>query len=150
MRPLPLALLLIGCSSPDTGEQPVDTDVSPVADCPDYDEVSSIEVRDSALTEASGLVLGTDGVLWSHNDSGDRPRLIAVSTEGAPLGEIDITNVQAQDWEDIARFDHPDLGSTLVVADLGDNDRQRTDTSLILVQQPTAPGMGRRLSLIHI
>ncbi len=149
MRLAILLCLLVACPSPDTAQtiDTRDTGPTPLPDCPDYEEVASTDVVGSALSEASGLVLGTDDVLWSHNDSGDMARLLALDVTGAVLGEVRISNVDARDWEDIARLDHPELGSTLVVADLGDNDRRRTDTSLVLLVEPAPPGFGQRISV---
>ncbi len=152
MRAIALLVLLVGCPTADTAQttdttDTTDTGPTPLPDCPDYDEVSSTDVVGSALSEASGLVLGTDDVLWSHNDSGDIARLLPITVTGAVLGEVRLTDIDARDWEDIARFDHPDLGSTLVIADLGDNERRRTDTALVLLAEPAPPGFGQRISV---
>lgn len=144
-----LACLLAACTTGNNAEETDSTDTGPPAlpDCPDYDDVASTDVVGSGLTEASGLVLGAADVLWSHNDSGDTARLFAIELSGAVLGEVHINDVDARDWEDIARLDHPDLGSTLVIADLGDNERRRTDTQLVLLAEPTPPGFGQRISV---
>ncbi|MFT6820363.1 MAG: hypothetical protein ACJATT_004188 [Myxococcota bacterium] len=149
MRTLFLLCLLVGCPTADTADiqDTEDTGPVPLPDCPDYEQVTSVNVVGSVLSEASGLVLGSNDVLWSHNDSGDTPRLIALDVTGEALGVVRITNVDARDWEDIARMNHPELGSTLVIADLGDNDRRRDDTALVLLAEPAAPGSGRSLSV---
>jgi len=135
------ALLLAACN---TAPIDRDSDTAPpvLAECPDYDQARSDAVLQPDLTEASGLVLGAGGdVLWTHNDSGDRARLFALSATGQPLGTVQLTDAQAQDWEDIARVDIDGV-STLVVADTGDNARARPSVALVLVSEPLPPGEG--------
>ena len=61
-------------------------------------------VEAAAATELSGLVLSRSqrGVLWTHNDSGDSPRLLAVGLDGRLLADVAVTGAEAFDWEDIA------------------------------------------------
>jgi hypothetical protein len=92
------------------------------------DLYSTIEVTGSVaneeLVEASGLVHSrtTQGVLWSHNDSRDGPRLYALGTDGSDLGIFDVPGAFAFDWEDIAAGpDASGQGNYLYVGDIGDN-----------------------------
>ena len=50
-------------------------------------------VDDSAATELSGLVASRTqaGVLWTHNDSGDSARVIAIRLDGSSLGSFPVT-----------------------------------------------------------
>ena len=62
-------------------------------------------VNDRRIKEASGLVASrkNKGVLWTHNDSGDRARVFAISTEdGHVLHELSVRGAGARDWEDLA------------------------------------------------
>src|SRR6185436_8783072 len=53
-------------------------------------------------------------VLWTHNDAGDEPRLIAISSSGETLRKYLVSDVAMGDWEDLAI-----AGSTLWIGDLG-------------------------------
>jgi hypothetical protein len=110
-------------------------------------------VRAPEATELSGLVLSPTqkGVLWSHNDSGDRARLFALRTDGSLIASLDVPGAEAVDWEDIAVG--PD--DTLLVGDIGDNEASRASIDVWRVPEPrlgdgprtTAPA--RRLSLTY-
>lgn len=91
-------------------------------------------VRAADATELSGLVLSPTqkGVLWSHNDSGDRARLFALRTDGSLIVSLDVPGAEAVDWEDIAVG--PD--DTLLVADIGDNGASRATIDLWRVPEP--------------
>jgi len=85
-------------------------------------------------TELSGLVLSPTrrGVLWSHNDSGDRARLFALRTDGSLIASLDVPGARAVDWEDIAVG--PD--DTLLVGDIGDNRASRASIDVWRVKEP--------------
>jgi hypothetical protein len=91
-------------------------------------------VRDPAATELSGLVLSTrqPGILWTHNDSGDRPRIFALRTNGTVVASLDVPGAQAVDWEDIATGPDGDL----LLGDIGDNDAQRADIAIYRIPEP--------------
>ncbi|HWK27331.1 MAG TPA: hypothetical protein VNS09_12260 [Solirubrobacter sp.] len=71
-------------------------------------------------TELSGLARTPDGTFWTHNDSGDVPRLFQLDGRGRLLAEVHVSGAQAVDWEDIAAD-----GRTLYVGDIGDNEAKR-------------------------
>jgi hypothetical protein len=75
-----------------------------------------------AATELSGLVLAPDGTLWTHNDSGDVPRLFRLTRRGALKREVPVPGATAVDWEDIAI-----RGRTLYIGDIGDNFANRPE-----------------------
>jgi hypothetical protein len=92
------------------------------------DLYSTVEVTGAVespdLVEASGLTHSrtTPGVMWSHNDSRDGPRLYALGADGSDLGTFEIPNAFAFDWEDIAAGPDADgIGSFIYVGDIGDN-----------------------------
>ena len=91
------------------------------------------------LTECSGLAISRvrPDALWTHNDSGDRPRLYLQSLSGELLMRCDVEMAKAQDWEDVASF-VLDGKPYLLIADVGDNRRKRRDYQLYLVPEPTA------------
>jgi hypothetical protein len=102
------------------------------------------------LPEASGIVASTKNpdVLWLHNDSGDEPRLYAISTKGELLTTIKLGNATARDWEDIAYGPGPNKEITyLYVGDIGDNEAKRKDITVYRVEEPTVGGKSQKQSL---
>ncbi len=88
-------------------------------------ETPDARFEDPAINESSGLVKSRrlNGVFWTHNDSGDRPRIFAVTREGRSIGVVEILNARNVDWEDIAI---DDVGF-LYLCDIGNNRNRRTD-----------------------
>jgi hypothetical protein len=97
-------------------------------------------VRAPEATELSGLVASPlhKGVLWSHNDSGDRARLFALRTDGSLIASLDVPGAEAVDWEDIA----VGPGDTLLVGDIGDNGAARASIDVWRVPEPRDLGAG--------
>lgn len=84
----------------------------------------SIRLVDPRITESSGLAasLRHPGIVWTHNDSGDRPRLFAVDTEtGRTVATITLRGAPARDWEAMAAVRPPGGSAALWVGDVGDN-----------------------------
>jgi hypothetical protein len=79
-------------------------------------------------------------VLWTHNDSGDEPRVFAVrAADGADLGAFTFAGAEAVDWEDIA-LGPCAPGSTadcLYLGDIGDNFRTRSASQVYRIPEPT-------------
>lgn len=102
--------------------------------------------------EASGLAASrrTDGVVWTHDDSGGTPVLYALnSADGASRGSIRLRGVKNFDWEDIASFEF-EGHSWLLAADVGDNEGVRSSVVLHVVREPAAatlsPGRATELA----
>jgi len=92
---------------------------------------------DPEINESSGIASTSwdDGVVWTHNDSGDSPRFFAVSRDTcATVGVYRVTGATAVDWEDMARS-----GRTLHFADIGDNRSSRASITVYDVPEP-GPG----------
>ena len=53
-----------------------------------------------SVSETSGLETYGD-YLITHNDSGDKPKLYVISSNGKKIIEIKINNIENNDWEDI-------------------------------------------------
>jgi hypothetical protein len=89
-----------------------------------------------ALTELSGLAASRlrPGVFYAHNDSGDGPRIFALTLEGALVSEHELTGAKAEDWEDIAAGPCA-AGRCLFVADIGDNQRKRPEVVIYRVDE---------------
>lgn len=89
---------------------------------------------DPRIGESSGLAASGrhPGVVWTHNDSGDGPRLFAVGPAGETLAVLTLAGATAQDWEALA----PGPGGTLWVGDLGDNLRHRSSVAVYRLVEP--------------
>ncbi|MBU0552499.1 hypothetical protein KKB55_03700 [Myxococcota bacterium] len=92
------------------------------------------EYADPRIDEPSGLVASRRhaGVYWTHNDSGDGPRLFAVTAEGRLLRVYDVIGAAAEDWEDIALDD----AGQLYIGDIGNNKNRRRDLTVYIASEP--------------
>jgi hypothetical protein len=95
-------------------------------------ELSNPEIR-----ESSGLAASRrhPGVLWTHNDSGDRARIFAFDRQGRDLGTCEIADAAADDWEDMASV-RLDGQCCLLLADVGNNRGWKKGGILYLVAEP--------------
>jgi len=97
----------------------------------------SIEFENQEILEASGVQrsLSLPGAYYVHNDSGSSATLYVTDALGQSLGQLHLSGAQAIDWEAIA-------GARLsgephiVVADLGNNNRSRSDLHLEVIAEP--------------
>lgn len=97
------------------------------------------------LREASGLAVSRTqpGVLWANNDSGDAPTLYAIDLMGRMLAKVSVVDATATDWEDLATGPCPEDGATtycLYIADTGNNNRNRADVTIFIVDEPSISG----------
>jgi hypothetical protein len=94
-------------------------------------------LANTQVIESSGITAGLrrDDVLWTHNDSGDTPRLFAIDTAGRDLGVLAVEPAEAIDWEDLCSAT---IGGKLclVIADTGDNQRKRDHVALYIAEEP--------------
>ncbi len=90
------------------------------------------------LGEVSGLAQSrtNPGVFWVHNDSGDEPRVYAVSRSGALLGTYTLAGATAIDWEDMAIGPAAPGRSYMYLADIGDNTGRRRSVRIYRVGEP--------------
>lgn len=109
--------------------------------CGPFEVVGRLALEE--IQEASGLAVSrrNPGVLWVHNDSGDRPRLFAVTTSGRLLGIFVLKGARAVDWEDMAAgpCPSPEQGPCLFVGDIGDNLLARPTVQIYRVKEPEVP-----------
>lgn len=126
-----VSLLLAGCQKP----QPGDTDNAEISVRDDLFAygVALGKVVEDDVEEASGLVASQeqDNLFWTHNDSGDRARIFALSKTGDDRGTFNLKGVDVEDVEDITR--HED---TLFLADIGDNDARRSQLTIYRFPEP--------------
>src|SRR5687768_6150727 len=95
------------------------------------------------VSESSGVIASrvNKDVYWTHNDSGNTPRVWAFRLSEADrrehkakdMGYVDLENASSVDWEDIAAGP----GKTIYVLDGGDNPPcQRTDKQIHRFTEP--------------
>lgn len=96
------------------------------------------------LREASGIAVSRTqpGVLWAHNDSGDKAVLYAIDEKGTLLAKASLDGVDAVDWEDIAAGPCPDEAAVacIYVADTGNNNRNRDVLTVFVLAEPSITG----------
>jgi hypothetical protein len=91
-------------------------------------QIASPEIR-----ESSGLVKSRQyDLFWTHNDSGDRPRIFAITRAGELIAEYEVAGAGQVDWEDIATDD----AGNLYVGDIGNNLNNRRDLGIYRITEP--------------
>ncbi len=90
-------------------------------------------IEKSARKEVSGMVMSKNNkeVFWIHGDSGTKNKIYAINKNGKLVGEkgLLLKGIENIDWEDITTDDE----GNIIVADIGNNCKCRTDLSLIVV-----------------
>ncbi len=90
-------------------------------------------IEKSARKEISGMVMSKNNkeVFWIHGDSGTKNKIYAINKNGKLVGEkgLLLKGIENIDWEDITTDDE----GNIIVADIGNNCKCRTDLSLIVV-----------------
>lgn len=97
------------------------------------------------VAESSGIAVSRAhrGVLWTHNDAGDRPYVYATDLAGTDRGTVGIRGARAVDWEDMMLGPCPGRpGTCLYIADTGDNDGKRRSVVIYAVPEPVPPSPG--------
>ncbi|MCA9717912.1 MAG: hypothetical protein KC468_24785, partial [Myxococcales bacterium] len=133
-----------GATASDAGDGDGDGD-GWLSECPNVVPTGALGiVTDSEINEASGLAASRSqpGVVWVHNDSGDAPRLFALSDAAVVVGEYSLDGALALDWEDMAIGPGPTPGDWLYVGDIGDNAEARPWITVYRVPEPTVQGAG--------
>lgn len=114
-----LAGCLLACQ--ETTPDPQPSTGNELFETPALSSVPALSVP--GLKEASGLVASrrNPGLLWSHNDSGDGPRLFLFGADGKIRTEYQVGGGAInRDWEDMAAAEINGV-KTLFVGDIGDN-----------------------------
>ncbi len=113
-----------------------------VAESPRYGEPERLATLDRpAVDESSGLAVSRrrDDLFWTHNDSGDGPKLYAFHTDGSVAATFRVDGADAVDWEDMASY-RRDGRARLLVGDIGDNRGRRDHLTLYAVREPKIRG----------
>lgn len=130
-------LLLDACSP---AQHPGAPPVKSAAQCPVCSEPKAAAALGiEALQETSGLAASKihKDLWYAHNDSGDSPRVFAMSADGQLKATFALGGAFASDWEDMARGPCQDpKASCIYVADMGDNKKQRNDYKLYRFAEP--------------
>jgi hypothetical protein len=90
------------------------------------------------LNESSGVAVSLNNpeFVWSHNDSGGKPRLYRFNRKSGKLsGTFEVENVPNVDWEDLCSFRVGEQ-NYLAIADTGDNARRRKSVEICIVKEP--------------
>lgn len=82
--------------------------------------INEIARFDSVLDESSGIAVHGDSI-WTHNDSGDEPRIFQLDRSGRIQRQILISNADNVDWEAMASD-----ADYLYIADTGNNANTRS------------------------
>jgi hypothetical protein len=95
-------------------------------------------IKDSRITESSGLAASLlhPGVLWTHNDSGNPPRIYAIDPNGSTTATLTLSAEPNVDWEAIATVRSRAGGAWIAVGDIGDNNAQHSSIRIALVREP--------------
>ena len=116
-------------SSSDTGNE-IDSHFSP--------PVVIGNIKSTDITESSGIAASRcqNGVLWTHNDSGDDAFIYAINFSGDSLGTWKIPNAQNIDWEDIAAYKDKSGKCFIYIGEIGDNKAVRPVHAIYRVSEP--------------
>ena len=101
--------------------------------------VGAVSIYD--ISEASGLLASRQnpGVLWTHNDSGYRGSIFALSTNGTYLARHQTPNVYSGNFEDIAFGPGPlPHFNYIYLGDIGDNNLNRGSIRVFRFPEPSA------------
>ncbi len=94
-------------------------------------------IENNALDEASGLAISASNPLrlWTHNDSGDLPRLFLIGTNADDYGTYTLSGASNVDWEDMAIAQRGNI-QYLHIADIGDNASSRSEIIVYRLAEP--------------
>lgn len=101
------------------------------------DRIDKGVASSDSLDEASGIAVSRRNpeILWTHNDSGDKPRLFAMTTSAKVVGIYTLTNAENRDWEDICTGSFN--GTPFIfVGDIGDNNAQYDVKTIYRIEEP--------------
>ena len=104
-------------------------------------------VEVDALVETSGLAGSRrhPGIVWAHNDSGQRLAIYALGSGGTHVATFGIEGVDAVDIEDMAVHD-----GSVYLADIGDNDAERDEVAVYRFDEPDPASGGATITGIEV
>jgi hypothetical protein len=105
-----------------------------VLSCVELD--TGIALPDGVLeTSGAAIARRPPAAIWTHNDSGGEPAVVAVGLDGGLLGVVTVAGAVNIDWEDM-EVASCDAGSCLYLADIGDNSERRDEVVVYRVPEP--------------
>jgi hypothetical protein len=100
-------------------------------------------ITDARITESSGLTpsLWFPGVLWTHNDSGNPPKIYAIGRNGGTRATLTLLAEPNVDWEAITSLRVPagtgaPGGPLIAVGDIGDNTGVHPNVRIAIIREP--------------
>lgn len=89
-----------------------------------------------SINEASGMAISRSqsGRMYWINDSGDKGAFYYTAADGSGLTKVKIDNYRPRDTEAMTLTDCPE-GTCLVIADIGDNKKKRSEIALIFIKE---------------
>ena len=95
------------------------------------------KLSDPRLAEVSGAAVShaNPGLIWTINDSGNPPDLLAIDTTGTLRAEFALSGVTNVDWEEVA-IGPCGSQSCVYIADTGDNGEDRSEVVIYRVREP--------------
>ena len=97
-------------------------------------------LKGDTLSEISGLAASIKhpGILWAHNDSGDGPKIYAVSNTTCEIeATVTLGGIDARDVEAIAMGRNSAGDPVIWVGDLGDNQGTWSNVRLYRIPEPS-------------
>lgn len=94
------------------------------------------------INEASGLASSVvnPGMLWTHNDSGDKARIFLIDGEARNRAVVWLKGFSNRDWEDISVGPGPEEDKSYVyVGEIGDNASRYEYKYLYRLEEPVIP-----------
>jgi hypothetical protein len=109
--------------------------IAPSNNFEDYQDLGIIENKQ--INEASGIVASykNKGLLWTHNDSGDKNRIFSIDASGKGTREFYLEGASNRDWEAISMAQFPE-GSFIYVGEIGDNNAEFPTCAIYRVPEP--------------
>ncbi|RKF04269.1 SdiA-regulated protein [Tenacibaculum lutimaris] len=99
--------------------------------CQNYGQLSVVTNLPKLLDEVSGIQKEPNSdKIWMVNDSGNKPELYRVTSEGEIEKTISI-NAKNYDWEDIASDDN----GNIYIADFGNNNNKRKNLVILKIKE---------------
>lgn len=113
------------------------------------DPVQTGLVQDAELNEISGVIPSVlnPGALWVVEDHGNEAAVYALDERGALLATVTIDGVENEDMEDLDLVSCGNL-TCIVVADVGNNGKDRDDLALVVFEEPKLDGVTTQFSAV--
>ncbi len=110
-------------------------------------------MQNQSYLELSGVAASRvyAGILFVHEDSGNRNEIYITNSKGEDLGKIVLDGIVNRDWEDIAVGPGPEAGKSYIyVGEIGDNKTQYPSVFVYRFPEPSIPANVSAQTTIHI